>query len=144
MRATGSRLLHHRKWRLLQYGVENGTVDDQPRLDYISDHLAVTAISLQGLSDAGLFAWSLMDNFEWAEGYRMRFGIVHVDYETQVRTIKKAVAGIRIWRNGFRGATTSRDDAGAGGRRFCTKRVDFCVALWGSGKRTCKRRARAP
>lgn len=72
-------------------GVENGTVDDQPRLDYISDHLAVTAdLIAKGYPMRGYFAWSLMDNFEWAEGYRMRFGIVHVDYETQVRTIKKS------------------------------------------------------
>ena len=37
---------------------------------------------------AGYFAWSLLDNFEWAYGYAKRFGIVHVDYDTQVRTVK--------------------------------------------------------
>ena len=36
----------------------------------------------------GYFAWSLLDNFEWAYGYDKRFGIVHVDYDTQVRTVK--------------------------------------------------------
>ncbi len=72
-------------------GVENGAVDDQPRLDYIAEHLAVTAdLIAEGYAMRGYFAWSLMDNFEWAEGYRMRFGIVHVDYDTQVRTIKKS------------------------------------------------------
>lgn len=72
-------------------GVENGVVDDQPRLDYIADHLGVTAdLVSEGYPMRGYFAWSLMDNFEWAEGYRMRFGIVHVDYETQVRTVKKS------------------------------------------------------
>ncbi len=71
--------------------VENGVVDDQARLDYISDHLAVTAdLIAQGYPMKGYFAWSLMDNFEWAKGYRMRFGIVHVNYDTQVRTIKKS------------------------------------------------------
>ncbi len=72
-------------------GVENGIVDDQLRLDYIADHLSVTAdLIAEGYPMRGYFAWSLMDNFEWAEGYKMRFGIVHVDYDTQVRTIKKS------------------------------------------------------
>ncbi|MDX3927721.1 MAG: GH1 family beta-glucosidase [Shinella sp.] len=72
-------------------GVENGAVDDQPRLDYIAGHLNVTADLIgEGYPMRGYFAWSLMDNFEWAEGYRMRFGLVHVDYGTQIRTIKKS------------------------------------------------------
>src|SRR5690606_35871217 len=71
--------------------VENGAVDDQPRLDYIAEYLSVTAdLIAEGYPMKGYFAWSLMDNFEWAEGYKMRFGIVHVDYATQVRTIKKS------------------------------------------------------
>ncbi len=69
----------------------DGEVDDQPRLDYYADHLSVTADLIQeGYPFRGYFAWSLMDNFEWAEGYAMRFGLVHVDYETQVRTVKKS------------------------------------------------------
>ncbi|MGV3552270.1 GH1 family beta-glucosidase [Rhizobium sp.] len=69
----------------------DGEVDDQPRLDYYADHLTVTAdLIKEGFPMRGYFAWSLMDNFEWAEGYKMRFGLVHVDYETQVRTVKKS------------------------------------------------------
>ncbi|MCY1666055.1 GH1 family beta-glucosidase [Rhizobium sp. SL86] len=72
-------------------GVVNGEVDDQPRLDYYAEHLSVCADLIgNGYPLKGYFAWSLMDNFEWAEGYRMRFGLVHVDYETQERTIKKS------------------------------------------------------
>ena len=69
----------------------DGTVDAAPRLAYIRDHLAELANSIErGIPLKGYFAWSLMDNFEWAEGYAMRFGIVHVDYETQQRTIKRS------------------------------------------------------
>lgn len=69
----------------------DGVVDDHERLDYYQNHLnAVNDAINQGVNVAGYFAWSLMDNFEWAEGYKKRFGIVHVDYETQVRTIKKS------------------------------------------------------
>ena len=72
-------------------GVENGEVADDRRLAYIADHLAVVADAIdEGFAIDAYFAWSLMDNFEWAEGYRMRFGLVHVDYETQVRTVKRS------------------------------------------------------
>ncbi len=66
-----------------------GVVNDQDRVDYYQQHLnAVNDAIEQGVQIIGYFAWSLMDNFEWAEGYLKRFGIVHVDYDTQVRTIK--------------------------------------------------------
>lgn len=57
-------------------GIENGVVDDQPRLDYYAEHLGIVAdLVKDGYPMRGYFAWSLMDNFEWAEGYRMRFGL---------------------------------------------------------------------
>ncbi len=61
------------------------------RIDYYQKHLnAVHNAIEQGVNVKGYFAWSLMDNFEWAEGYLKRFGIVYVDYESQVRTIKNS------------------------------------------------------
>jgi beta-glucosidase len=69
--------------------IADGVVNDQDRVDYYQEHLnAVNNAIEQGVNVNGYFAWSLMDNFEWAEGYLKRFGIVHVDYDTQVRTIK--------------------------------------------------------
>ncbi|MES0864856.1 family 1 glycosylhydrolase [Ruegeria sp. SCPT10] len=70
---------------------DTGAVDDTPRLNYIADHLDELVGSIaEGIPLKGYFAWSLMDNFEWAEGYKMRFGLVHVDYDTQARTIKNS------------------------------------------------------
>lgn len=70
---------------------ENGVIEDQDRLDYIAAHLNILADTAKaGIPLKGYFAWSLMDNFEWAEGYRMRFGLVFVDYETQTRVPKKS------------------------------------------------------
>ncbi|MGW2509215.1 GH1 family beta-glucosidase [Streptomyces scopuliridis] len=67
----------------------DGTVDDPERAGYLDEHLAACARAVaKGAPLAGYFAWSLMDNFEWAYGYDKRFGLVHVDYETQRRTIK--------------------------------------------------------
>jgi beta-glucosidase len=68
---------------------ENGMamqgIDDPARVEYLRDHIA----QAEGIADA-YFVWSLLDNFEWARGYAMRFGIVHVDYETQRRTVKRS------------------------------------------------------
>ncbi|MCL6669102.1 MULTISPECIES: GH1 family beta-glucosidase [Streptomyces] len=67
----------------------DGTVDDPERTEYLEQHLAACASAVRkGAPLAGYFAWSLLDNFEWAYGYDKRFGLVHVDYETQKRTIK--------------------------------------------------------
>ncbi len=71
--------------------IENGQVNDQDRVEYYQDHLnAVNNAIEHGVNVQGYFAWSLMDNFEWAEGYLKRFGIVYVDYESQTRTIKQS------------------------------------------------------
>jgi beta-glucosidase len=67
----------------------DGAVHDPERVAYLRAHLAAVHDAItDGAEVRGYFAWSLMDNFEWAAGYSMRFGIVHVDYETQARTIK--------------------------------------------------------
>ncbi|MGW5134485.1 GH1 family beta-glucosidase [Streptomyces sp. NPDC004135] len=67
----------------------DGTIDDPERQDYLLRHLAACASAARrGAPLAGYFAWSLLDNFEWAYGYEKRFGLVHVDYATQQRTIK--------------------------------------------------------
>jgi beta-glucosidase len=66
-----------------------GFVDDQDRIAYLHDHLAVVHdLIADGIPIAGYFAWSLIDNFEWAWGYTQRFGLIRVDYETLERTPK--------------------------------------------------------
>ncbi|GAA3970882.1 GH1 family beta-glucosidase [Actinomadura viridis] len=62
---------------------------DQDRIDYLDGHLrAVRRAVDDGVDVRGYFVWSLLDNFEWAEGYAQRFGLVHVDFATQARTPK--------------------------------------------------------
>ena len=71
--------------------VINDKVDDSRRVSYLERHLdAMLAAKAQGAPVHGYFAWSLMDNFEWAFGYSKRFGIVYVDYETQKRIPKSS------------------------------------------------------
>jgi beta-glucosidase len=67
----------------------DGQVQDKERIEYLEQHLdASVRAARSGAPLAGYFAWSLLDNFEWAYGYAKRFGLVHVDYPTQRRTIK--------------------------------------------------------
>jgi beta-glucosidase len=75
---------------------ENGLVNDPERKAYFQKHLDAisTAIDL-GVNVAGYFAWSLMDNFEWAYGYDKRFGLYYVDFATQERTMKASAAYYR-------------------------------------------------
>jgi beta-glucosidase len=92
--------LHHDHPEMPLYVTENGAAyDDHPtadgatydadRLDYLARHLrAVHDAVERGVDVRGYFCWSLLDNFEWAEGYAKRFGIVRVDFDTLVRTPK--------------------------------------------------------
>ncbi|PSL08103.1 broad-specificity cellobiase [Haloactinopolyspora alba] len=76
------------------YVTENGAAFDEPvhdagRISYLEGHLRACAEAIhRGVPLHGYFVWSLLDNFEWAFGYAQRFGIVHVDYATQRRTLK--------------------------------------------------------
>jgi beta-glucosidase len=68
-------------------GEPPGTFDDPDRVDFLEGHVgALRKAVAAGVPLEGYFAWSLLDNFEWAEGYAKRFGLVHVDFESQVRT----------------------------------------------------------
>ncbi|MFF1399090.1 GH1 family beta-glucosidase [Streptomyces sp. NPDC058287] len=79
---------------------ENGCsyegVDDPERIAYLDGHLRALHRALEaGVDVRGYFVWSLMDNFEWAEGYARRFGLVHVDYATLERTPKASYHWLR-------------------------------------------------
>jgi beta-glucosidase len=74
---------------------ENGAaypgVADEDRVTFVAGHLrAAHAALAEGVDLRGYFYWSLLDNFEWAEGYAKRFGLVHVDFATQERTLKRS------------------------------------------------------
>jgi beta-glucosidase len=69
--------------------VVNGQVDDPKRITYLQTHLQqVLKAKQEGYKVSGYFVWTLTDNFEWAEGYRPRFGLIHIDFKTQQRIIK--------------------------------------------------------
>jgi beta-glucosidase len=67
----------------------DGQVHDADRTEYLRTHLGAVHDAIKaGVDVRGYYLWSLMDNFEWAWGFSKRFGIVHVDFATQQRTIK--------------------------------------------------------
>ncbi len=69
--------------------VENEMVNDPHRLAYLKNHIEqVLRAKTEGIKVNGYFVWTFLDNFEWAEGFHPRFGLVHVNFETQKRTIK--------------------------------------------------------
>jgi beta-glucosidase len=86
------------RYRLPVYITENGVADSsgQLRAEYLRSHLYATALAIaEGIPVLGYFHWSLLDNFEWAEGYRYRFGLYSVDFETFERTPGLAVGEFR-------------------------------------------------
>lgn len=78
------------------YEAADGSLNDEGRRKYYERHLmALDAAAQAGVNIKGYFAWSLLDNFEWAEGYDKRFGIVHVDFESQKRTPKHSALAFK-------------------------------------------------
>ena len=74
----------------------DGRIHDQRRIDYLRGHLAAAHEAIRGgVPLDGYFVWSLMDNFEWARGYRQRFGLVWVDFDTQARVPKDSALWYR-------------------------------------------------
>jgi beta-glucosidase len=74
----------------------DGSIHDPERISYLRGHLAAAQQALSaGVPLEGFFVWSLLDNFEWAEGTSRRFGLVHVDFATQVRTPKSSALWFR-------------------------------------------------
>jgi beta-glucosidase len=78
--------------------VIDNRVNDEERIRYLEAHIEqVLRAKRDGIDIRGYFVWTLMDNFEWAEGYNPRFGLVHVNFETQERTVKESGKWYREW-----------------------------------------------
>ncbi len=77
----------------------DGTVDDAPRVSYLAGHLGVAADlatgAVPGFDLEGYYIWTMLDNWEWAAGFTQRFGLVHVDFDTLVRTPKASYGWVR-------------------------------------------------
>jgi beta-glucosidase len=76
---------------LHDYVGPDGRCHDPERIDYFAAHFRAAARAIdEGVPLEAYIVWSLMDNFEWADGYRLRFGLIHVDYATQARILKSS------------------------------------------------------
>ncbi len=106
LHATLLRLHRDSKGRLPLYVTENGAsyrdvvegdrVHDPQRVNYLREHFKAAWQAIQdGVDLRGYFVWSLLDNFEWGHGYQQFFGVVHVDYATQRRTLKDSALYLR-------------------------------------------------
>ncbi len=69
---------------------DDGTINDENRVAYLADHLEVAVKGASGIDVRGYFVWTLLDNWEWAAGFSERFGLVHVDFDTQESTPKRS------------------------------------------------------
>jgi len=99
----------------------NGYVADHERTAYLLDHVdAVAEAVAQGAPVRGYFAWTLLDNFEWAYGYRPRFGLAYVDYVTQARVLK--LSG-----ETYRDTTVARSADDSEGRRMGRRAETSCI-----------------
>lgn len=88
-------------------------VHDTARIHYFQTHISEAIRAKQeGANLKGYFAWSLMDNFEWAEGYHPRFGLVHVDFKTKVRTLKDSAHWFRSFLGGGKQGLGDRVEQG--------------------------------
>ncbi|GIH17021.1 GH1 family beta-glucosidase [Rugosimonospora africana] len=82
----------HTRYGRPMYVTESGCAyerwpEDPDRIEYLSGHVEAVRAAIAGGADVrGYFVWSIMDNFEWTEGFTKRFGLVHVDFDSQVRT----------------------------------------------------------
>ena len=99
--------------------VDSESIDDETRIVFHHAYLSALGRAIEdGVSCAGYLVWSIMDNFEWAEGYAKRFGLVYVDYESQRRKLKRSA----YWYSHVIADNQVRDDrpsslAGASGVR---------------------------
>jgi beta-glucosidase len=95
-----------------------GRVADPDRIRYLQSHIAAMADALEGGVDVrGYFVWSLLDNFEWADGYSKRFGLVYVDYATQRRTLKDSAYWYQAFCSRARTVEARRTASGGGAVR---------------------------